>query len=65
MGGRGTKEGLLRRTANPTAVPRATGNRIDAAGFAKIAAGSVREGMKVVMVGFPSAVVSTSVLIDR
>ena len=39
-----------RRTANPTAVPRATGNRMDAAGFAKRAAGSVREGMKVVMV---------------
>jgi hypothetical protein len=30
-------------------VPKPTGSRIDAAGLAKTAAGSVREGMKVVM----------------
>ena len=46
----GNGEGSLRRTANPTAVPKATGNKIDAAGWAKIAAGRVREGIKVVMI---------------
>lgn len=39
----------LRRTENPTAVPNATGKRIAAAGLEKTAAGSVIEGMKVVM----------------
>jgi len=33
----------------PTAVPRAIGRRIEAAGLANTAAGSVREGMKVVI----------------
>lgn len=43
-------EKSLRETLKPTAVPRAIGRRIDAAGLAKTAAGIVREGMKVVMV---------------
>ena len=33
----------------PTAVPRAIGKRMEAAGLAKMAAGSVRDGMKVVI----------------
>ena len=40
----------LRRTENPTAVPTAIGNRMDAAGLANSAAGSVMDGMKVVIV---------------
>jgi hypothetical protein len=35
----------VRWTENPTAVPRAMGRRIDAAGFWKTSAGSVMEGM--------------------
>ena len=35
----------LRRTENPTAVPRAIGRRIEAAGFWKTSAGRVMEGM--------------------
>jgi hypothetical protein len=35
---------------NPTAVPRAMGRRMEAAGLAKTDAGSVRDGMKVVIV---------------
>ncbi len=42
--------GIIRLAENPIAVPRATGNRIDAAGLANSAAGSVREGMNVVIV---------------
>ena len=45
----GIDEGNVRLTANPTAVPKAIGNTMEAAGLAKMAAGSVREGMKVVM----------------
>jgi len=40
----------VRLTANPIAVPQATGNKTDAYGLAKIAAGSVMDGMKVVMI---------------
>lgn len=40
----------IRLTEKPTAVPRAMGKRMDAAGLANRAAGSVREGMKVVIV---------------
>lgn len=44
------REGLcVRLQAYPIAVPQATGKRIEAAGLAKIAAGSVMEGMKVVI----------------
>lgn len=32
-----------------TAVPRPMGSKMDAAGLAKMAAGSVKDGMKVVM----------------
>lgn len=39
----------LRLVAYPTAVPRAMGSKMEAAGLAKTAAGSVREGMKVVI----------------
>jgi len=46
---RGWRRVCLRETVKPTAVPRAIGKRIDAAGLAKIAAGSVRDGMKVVI----------------
>ncbi len=40
----------LRRVVYPTAVPRRTGSRMEAAGLANTAAGSVREGIKVVIV---------------
>jgi hypothetical protein len=40
----------IRRTVNPTAVPNAIGSKMDAAGLAKTAAGSVRDGMKLVIV---------------
>lgn len=42
----------LRLTEYPTAVPHAIGKRIAAAGLEKSTAGSVREGMKVVMFAF-------------
>lgn len=42
--------GDLRETEKPTAVPRAMGKRIAAAGLWNRTAGSVREGIKVVMV---------------
>jgi hypothetical protein len=48
----GSKRGIgygqgksLRRTENPTAVPKAIGRRIEAAGFWKTSAGRVMEGM--------------------
>lgn len=37
--------GDVRRIVKPTAVPRAMGSRIEAAGLAKTAEGRVREGM--------------------
>jgi hypothetical protein len=40
----------LRRTENPTAVPKAIGRRMEAAGFWKTSAGRVMEGMYVVIV---------------
>lgn len=46
----GTGRASLRLTENPTAVPKAIGKRMDAAGLANSAAGSVRDGMKVVIV---------------
>ncbi len=42
---RARKRERLRLTENPTAVPRAIGRRIEAAGFWKTIAGSVMEGM--------------------
>lgn len=42
---RGKERESLRETENPTAVPRAIGRRIEAAGFWKTSAGSVMEGM--------------------
>lgn len=43
-------KGFARLVEYPTAVPKAIGRRIEAAGLAKTAAGSVREGMNVVIV---------------
>lgn len=43
------KQEYVRWTLNPTAVPSPMGSNIEIAGLAKTAAGSVREGMKVVM----------------
>jgi len=42
----------LRLQEKPTAVPNAIGSRIAAAGLLNTAAGSVMEGMKVVIVAF-------------
>lgn len=41
----------IRCTLKPTAVPRVIGSRTEAAGFANTAAGSVRDGIKVVIAG--------------
>lgn len=43
------RSGDIRWIEKPTAVPKAIGSRIDAAGLAKTAEGSVREGMYEVM----------------
>jgi hypothetical protein len=58
-------QGCVRWTENPTAVPRAMGKRIEAAGLAKTAAGSVRDGMKVVIATSWSYVARVSMQLQR
>jgi hypothetical protein len=50
LGSRNGKRSDSRWTVKPTAVPKAMGSKMDAAGLAKTAAGRVSDGMKLVIV---------------